>query len=493
MKEKTLCSMIDETARKFSDSSATIYKNSAMSYRELIGQINSLSRALTVLGLGKGDSVAIMLPNIPEFFISYFAVLKIGGVAVTLNTASTSYELRYYLGNSASKAFITVPTSAKRFQDIRSELPLCRNLILTEGDEGDLSLDEAVKGNQGDFESPELKGDDPAVIVYTAGLTGKALGAVLTHRNLYTQSCLMKIHVNGNDRDRGLALIPFYHTFGATVNMLCTLNMGASMVMMDQFNLEAIFKYINDHGVTYLAAVPRVYLGMMFFEGAEGYDMSSLRLCITGGSAMPVDWITVFEEKFKVKLMEGYGLTEASPVCSFSLPERTQKPGSIGIPVGEAEAKIFDDNDNELPHGQVGELVIRGPNVMKGYYKEPALTAEVLRNGWLHTGDLAKIDEDGDIFLTGRKKRLIITSGFNVYPREVESILNMHEAVRESMVLGKEDLMRGEIVKALVILEEGSSIDDKELMRHCRHYLSSYKVPREIEFTDAIEHNKEAP
>ncbi|MCK9229744.1 MAG: AMP-binding protein [Syntrophales bacterium] len=487
MHNATLCTMIDCSSRTFADSLAIVCGDREITYGEFITAVDSVARALKGLGLGKGDSVALMLPNVPEFVISYFAILKIGGVVVTLNTASTSYELNYYLDNSDAKALITSSTSANRFEEIRHERTLCRHLIVTEGDEGDLSLEDIMEQDGPAVDNPELTAEDPAVIVYTAGLTGKALGAVLTHGNLYAQSCLIRNLCQGNEKDRSLALIPLYHTFGATANMLCALNMGATMIMMNQFNLDSIFRAIETGSVTYLSAVPRLFLGMMLHEGADRYNVDSLRLCITGGSAMPVEWIPVFEEKFKVKLMEGYGLTEASPVCSFSLPERKQKPGSIGVAIGGVTAKIFDDDDRELPAGETGELVIRGPNVMKEYYKEPERTAEVLRNGWLHTGDLAWIDEDGDIFLVGRKKRMIITSGFNVYPKEVETILTMHKAIRKCVVVGKEDLMRGEIIKALVVLEKGITADAKEIMRHCRHYLASYKVPREIEFVERID------
>ncbi len=486
MKEENLASALTNVSATFPHNTAIIYKDRSIPYQELNRQVNSFACILRDLGIKKGDKIAIMLPNIPEFVIAYFAAMKLGAVAVTLNTASTSYELGYLLDNSDAGAFITIPSSAKRLTDIRHDLPLCRHLIVTEGDEGDLSMEKAVTDGPFDFQSPEISGDDPAVIVYTAGLTGQPLGAVLTHRNLYTQSFLVKEVCAGTDQDRGLCLIPLFHTFGATVNMLCALNMGAAMVMIDKFNLESVFKAIEKARVTYIAAVPRVYLGMLLYEGAGKFDIGSLRLCITGGSTMPVDYIHLFEEKFKTKLMEGYGLTEASPVCSFSRPERTHKPGSIGVPVTDIEAKIVDDDERTLKTGMVGELAIRGPNVMKGYYKAERETAQVIRNGWLHTGDLAMIDEEGDIFLRGRKKRMIITSGFNVYPKEVEGIVRMHEAVKECLVEAKEDLLRGEVVKAFVVLNNNAEADEKEIMRHCRQYLSSYKVPREVEFVTEL-------
>ncbi|MCK9275590.1 MAG: AMP-binding protein [Syntrophales bacterium] len=486
MNEANLASLLNNSSTTFSNNIAIIYKDRLIPYQELNRQVNSFACTLRRLGIKKGDKVAIMLPNIPEFVIAYFGAMKLGAVAVTLNTASTSYELAYLLDNSDARVFITIPSSAKRFQDIREDLPFCGHLITTEGTEGDLSMETMISEEPLESDLPKISGDDPAVIVYTAGLTGKPLGAVLTHNNLYTQSFLVKEICAGNDQDKGLCLIPLFHTFGATANMLCALNMGAAMVMIDKFNLENVFKTIENTRLTYIAAVPRVYLGMLLYEDAAKADLTSLRLCITGGSTMPVDYIHLFEEKFKTKLLEGYGLTEASPVCSFSRLERTHKPGSIGIPVTGVEAKVVDDKNRDLDSGNVGELVIRGPNVMKGYYRADEKTVEVIIDGWLHTGDLALIDEDGDIFLKGRKKRMIITSGFNVYPKEVEQVVAMHEDVKECVVVAKEDLLRGEVVKAVIVLEKDATADDKEIMRHCRQYLSSYKVPREVEFTDRL-------
>jgi len=244
--------------------------------------------------------------------------------------------------------------------------------------------------------------------------------------------------------------------------------------------------------VTYLAAVPRLFLGMLFHAGAEKYRTDSLKFCVTGGAAMPPDFIPVFEQKFGVKVMEGYGLTEASPVSSFSRLDMPQKPGSIGIPIPGVEARIIDteerdDEARELPRGEIGELILRGDNIMKGYYNDEEMTAQVLKAGWLHTGDLGRMDEDGYIFLTGRKKRMIITSGFNVYPREIEIVIGLHPAVQEARIVGKEDLLRGEIVKALVVKKPGRELEERDLLKHCRVYLSTYKVPREIEFVERIE------
>jgi len=483
-----LAIMLKESAAKFGQRPALISSADRMTYRDLERAACALGNHLQSLGLGKGDKIAIMLPNIPEFVIAYFGVQKIGGVAVTLHTQSTSHELLYLLGNSESNCLITQGELAKRFEDIRGRLPLCRHLITT-GAEGQPSpFRDIIEKGPFTIDIPELADDDPAAMVYTSGLTGKPHGAVLTHRNLYTQSELLRTIVNSDENDVGLAVIPLFHTFGAVANMISPIRIGAAVILMERFTLDGIFSAIEKEKVTYIAAVPRLFLGMFFHDKAEGYSLASLKVCITGGAAMPVDFIPLFEGKFGVKIMEGYGLTEASPVCSFSRLNMPQKPGSIGIPIPRVEAKIVDDEGNELPRGEIGELVIKGENVMKGYYKEEAATARVLKDGWLFTGDLARMDEEGYIFITGRKKRMIITSGFNVYPKEIEDVINLHPAVQKSLVTGKEDLLRGEIVRAIVVKKPGAQVEERELLKHCRAYLSSYKSPREIEFAEQIDH-----
>ena len=482
----SLGKMLAESAGKYAERVAVIHGDRKMTYRELERAACALANHLRSLGLGQGDKVALMLPNCPEFVIAYFGIQKIGGVAVTLHVQSTSYELRHLLGNSDARCLITQGALAKRFEEIRDELPLCRRLITTNGLEEDSPFREIIVNGPFSTEIPELEGDDPAVMIYTAGLTGKPLGAVLTHHNLLTQSVLLRTIAHCNEEDIGLAVIPFFHSFGAVANMLAPLRIGAGVVLMERFTLDGIFGAIEKEGVTYIAAVPRLFLGMFFHEGAEKYRTDSLRLCITGGAAMPADFIPLFERKFGVRIMEGYGLTEASPASSFSRLDMPQKPGSIGIPIPGVVAKIVDEEGRELPRETVGELILRGENVMKGYYKDEEATAQVIRDGWLHTSDLGRMDGDGCIFLTGRKKRMIITSGFNVYPREIEIVLGLHPAVQEARIIGKEDLLRGEIVKAVVVKKPGMEIEERELLKHCRTYLSSYKVPREVEFVEKM-------
>jgi len=480
--------MLEESCRRFPEKVALIQEEKRFTYQDLSYAVNSLGNDLRNAGLGKGDKIAVMLPNIWEFVVSYFAAQKIGAIAVTLNVLSTAYELRHLLGNSEAKCLITTAMLAGRFEEIKNDLPLCKYLLLCDEQQPDSPFQRAVEKGPFTLNMPEMAEDDPAVMIYTSGLTGYPLGAVLTHRNLYAQSDLLRSTCGVTDGGRGLSLIPLFHSFGAVVNLLCVIRLGASVVLMDHFSVDGIFNAIEKEKITFIAAVPRLFLGMVMQPEHKKYDLSSLKLCISGGSAMPVEFFPRFEEKFGLKIMEGYGLTEASPVCSVTRPHLVHKPGSVGTIVPCVEgARVVDEDDRELPPGTEGELLIQGINVMKGYYHDEEATAKVVKDGWLYTGDLACIDADGYIFLTGRKKRMIITSGFNVYPREVEMVLNLHPAVKESLAMGKPDLLRGELVKALVVKNAGINVEGRELVRHCRRYLSAYKVPRDIEFVEKLD------
>jgi len=427
-----------------------------------------------------------MLPNIPEFVYSYFGILKNGAVAVLVNTSSTSFELTYLLNNSDSKILIMQASQIKKYEDAKDQLLSCHQVITVDSLNLNSEFLTGADSDDSSFCPAEINPEDPATIIYTAGLTGKPLGAVLTHRNLCEELDMIQPVFRREKDDVGLCLIPLFHSFGATVNMLNVIQAGCSTVMMDRLTMDSLLATIEREKITYICAVPRLYVGMIFYEKTAKYDLSSLKLCVTGGSAMSPDLMPVFEKKFNVRILEGYGLTEASPACSFNRIECVAKPGSIGTPLTGIDIKIVDEGGRELPRNQIGELIVKGENVMKGYYKDDAATAAVLKDGWLYTGDLGRMDEEDYIFLTGLKKRMIITSGFNVYPREVETILNMHPAVETSFVFSKEDLMRGEIVKAQIVLKKGQSVDEKEIIRYCKIYLSNYKVPREVEFVQEI-------
>ncbi|MEE9910735.1 MAG: AMP-binding protein [Deltaproteobacteria bacterium] len=478
--------LLKDSVQRFAERPVLIADGDRISYRQLYSAVQNVALSLKRKGIKKGDKVALMLPNIPEFVYCYFAILELGAVVVPLNTSSTPTELIYLLNNSDAEIFISQTAAEKKYEEIKDRLLTCHSLYSI--DSAEISLDSGP-GEPDSFKTP-IDPDDPAAIIYTAGLTGNPLGAVLTHRNLCAQNNQILPIFRRNPEDVGLSLIPLFHTFGATVNMINVIGAGCSTVMMDRLTMDSLFSTIERERITYIAAVPRLYIGMIFYDKASKYDLSSLQLCATGGSAMPADFIPVFEQKLGVRILEGYGLTEAAPACSFNRIECVAKPGSIGQALTGIDIKIVDDAGNELPPNEVGELIVRGENVMKGYYKDDRATGSVIRDGWLYTGDLGRMDDDHYIFLTGRKKRMIITSGFNVYPREVETVLNLHPAIKESLVVGKEDLMRGEVVKAQVVLRNAHHPDDKEIIRHCKMYLSPYKVPREVEFVSSISENR---
>lgn len=478
--------MLEASRERFGSNIAMIYEGKEYSYEELDRAVNALANHFLVSGIAKGDKVALLLPNCPEFVISYFAAVKIGAVAVTLNIMSTSHELLHLLDDCDAKCFITEEMLAAKFEAIRDRLPLNPELISTKGPEKECLFWSIVEKGNKSLDRKEMAPDDAAAMIYTAGLTGKPLGAVLTHKNLLSQSILVRDLYQSTEKDRSLAVIPLFHSFGAAVNMLAALRIGAGIVLMDRFSVESILKSIAQDKVTYIAAVPRLFLGLALSPEIDNYDISSLDFCITGGAAMPPEYIAVFEQKFPVILREGYGLTEASPVCACHRRGEAHKPGSIGVPIPGVQIKIVDETGNELPRNTIGEVIVKGDNVMTGYYKDEASTAQVIKNGWLYTGDLGRMDEDGFIFLTGRKKRMVITSGFNVYPREVEMVLELHPAVLKARVTGKQDLMRGEVVKAQVVRNPGATSDEREIMKHCRAYLASYKLPRELEFVEEL-------
>lgn len=480
-----LARLIEDAAQNYADKPALISDNQRINYNQLNRSVNAVAHLLKQTGIAKGDKVALMLPNVPEFVYCYFAAVKLGAVAVTLNTSSTAYELSYLLENSDAKVLITVESARKRYDGIKDKLSYCKNLIIVDSD--DCPLKKALI--DGPFSNPATEIDigDPAVIIYTAGLTGKPLGAVLTHENLYSQSELLISIVKRTAEDKGLSLIPLFHAFGATANMLAVIRCGCSAVMMEGLTMSSLFNVIEKEKITFICAVPRLFLGMLYFDDVAKYDVSSLKVCVTGGSTMPANLLSEFNKQFGAEILEGYGLTEAGPVCSFTRVGMTPKPGSIGIANPDTLIKIVDETGSEVPRGEIGELIVRGRNIMKGYYKDEAATAAVIKDGWLYTSDLGRMDQDDYIFLTGRKKRMLITSGFNVYPREVENVLNLHPAVLASRVFGKENLIRGEIVAAQIVKKDGMEVSDREIMKHCRAYLSAYKVPRKVEFVTKLE------
>lgn len=477
-----LADQLDTSAKRFPDKLAVVSEDEKMTYAGLKGAVDGLASAMNSLGISRGDRVAVMLPNGPDFVASYYAIVKMGAVAVTLNVMSTPYELVHVMRDCRPKVLITIPQLAAGFTRARKMGADC-DVLITSGDcPGAKNMRHLISAVRRSFSSEDMAPDDPAVIIYTAGLCGRSMGAVLTHNNLISNSEVLELCADGTESEVGAAVVPFFHSFGATVNMNCFIRLGATICTMKRFDVALFFKLLEENKVTFIAAVPALFFGMVRHPLTGSTDLSNIRLCVSGGSKLQPPVMEAFRKKFPFPLLEGYGLTEASPVSTFCRTYREYKPGSVGQPVCFVEVRVRGESGENLDPGGKGEVVVKGPNVMKGYLNSEEGTKQVIKDGWLYTGDLGYMDEHGYLFLTGHKKDMIITSSFNVYPPEVEEVLNNHPAVEEGAVVGAHDPVRGEAIKAFVVLKKGERATEKDIVRHCREYLSAYKVPRTVEF-----------
>jgi long-chain acyl-CoA synthetase len=451
-----------------------------ISYGELARWCRSLGTALKKAGVGKGDRVLVILPNIPEFVVSYMAVIGLGAVVVPVNPSYTPWELEYIVRDAEPKAAVLEKGRLETYREVLEKGGV--STVITVGPDGEFGrlLSEAPQEIL-----EEVDPDHMAVLLYTSGLTGHPLGAMLTHRNLEHNSDAMRLCMDCDDSDTTLAVIPLFHTFSATVNLLSMLRWGGAVYLMRRLNFKEIDYAFRERGVTAMGAVPTLYFGLIHHPEVQGLDCSRMRTLISGGSALSLEVFEAFKKKFDQEIRQGYGVTEASPVCSVNRKHRPLKPTTIGQPIHEVEVQVVDEQGRVLKPFEKGELLFKGPNIMKGYYKHEKETAEVLKDGWLHTGDLGFVDEEGYITITGYKKPMIITSGFNVYIREVEGVLNDMAGVKDSAVVGVPDPMRGALVKAYVVPANGR-ITEQEIKHLAQQRLAPYKTPRQIVFVDSI-------
>ena len=474
--------ILASSARERPDHVAVRLNEDGRTYSELDSGARAIAAGLRERGLGPGDHVALMAPNVPEFTLAYFGILYAGCSVVPLNILLQPPEVQYHVEDSDSKLLIAHPLfgEAAAAGADAAGVPL----IWTGGQAPNLdglASDPPLDGPHPTQES------DTAVILYTSGTTGKPKGAELTHSNLVLNcsGVVPRLMPLAPD-DVALGTLPLFHSFGQTCIQNATLACGGTMTLLPRFTPQEALEIIQRDRVTVFAGVPTMYFAILNHEGGEKYDLSSLRYCMTGGAPMPVEVMRSFEQKYPVQILEGYGLSETSPVASFNVPDKPRKPGSIGYPVWGVDLGIVDEKDALLPDGERGEIVIRGHNVMKGYYKRPEANAEALRNGWFHTGDIGIRDADGSYRIVDRVKDMIIRGGFNVYPREVEEVLYAHPAVIEAAVIGVPHESHGEEVKAVVALRAGETLTADELIAYCKQRIAAYKYPRIVEFIDAL-------
>ena len=423
-----------------------------------------------------------MLPNVPDFPIAYYGVLRAGGIVVPMNVLLKRREIAFYLGDSGAKILIAWHGFGEEARAGAEEAGA--ELIEVEPVAFAATLDGSRSCSR---RSPRPSRDDTAVILYTSGTTGQPKGAELTHFNLSRNADIVsRTTCEVGQGDVVLGSLPLFHSFGQTVGMNASLRVGATLTLLPKFDPGDALETMQRDRVTHFYGVPTMYGALLHHPGREEYDTSALRTCITGGASMPVEVLRGFEAAFDCIVLEGYGLSETSPVASSNHPGMERKPGSIGTPLEEVEMRVVDEEDNEVAQGEVGEIVIRGHNIMKGYWQRPEATAEAMRGGWFHSGDMARIDEEGYFFIVDRKKDLIIRGGYNVYPREVEEVLYEHPKIREAAVLGVPHDQWGEEIGAAVVLHEGEELTPEECSDYVKERIAAYKYPRLVWFLDDL-------
>jgi long-chain acyl-CoA synthetase len=487
-----LAVVLNESASHFPARTALMTAQARLTYAELNAAANKVANALRSLGVQRGDKVALMVPNVPQFPIIYFGILKLGATVVPLSVLLKSAEVHYHLEDSDAVAFFVWEEYAEEASRGYSLVETCRHLIIvnTAGSEalteGAISYNAMLAVGSSSFDTVWTMPDDTAVILYTSGTTGYPKGAELTHFNMFYNAAVLADRVFELGPDAvGLAALPLCYSFGQACVMNVLLYVGGALSLLPRFEGMAALAAMDRDGVTYFAGVPTMVRYLLQAAAQASSLPQSLNLGICGGAPMPEGLAATFEETFKVPLLEGYGMAETSPVITVN-PRQAPRPGSIGLPIWGTEVRLLNDEGAPVASGDAGEIVVRGHNVMKGYYKRPEATSEVFRDGWFHTGDIARADGDGYLYMVDRKHDVINRGGVNVYPREVEAVLYGHPAIAEAAVMGVPDASLGEEVSAILVLKPHMQASVTEIIEYCRERMAAYKYPRYVEFRDSL-------
>lgn len=473
----TLSDLLTESAGRTPRKTCIKFEKRKVSYSKLDELVSLCAGGLRALGLEAGERVAILMENSPEYIVSYFAILRAGGVAVPLNNFLTPHEVLYILNDSGCRVLIYSNQFLTHIKEIGSSVKDLKAVVFS-----DIPRERS--------EGYEGSGDETAVFLYTSGTTGFPKAAMLTHNNLISNAKACKEAMYVVHKDRILLFLPLFHAFTFTVCVILPIYSSATIVLLTSVKpFSKVISSIFMERITFFVAVPTVYnilsrKKVPFFIKHLFIFLVNIRACISGASALHVETIHAFEERFKLPLVEGYGLTEASPVVSVNPIEGVRKPASVGLPLPGVEVAVIGDKGGRVPAGEIGELIVRGPNIMKGYFHKEAETRDVLKDGWLHTGDMARIDEEGYIYIVDRKKDLIIVDGMNVYPREVEDLINRHPLVEECAMIGIPDGKGSELTVIFLKKKDDSFVDEDELRGYIKGSLARYKVPRRFVFVD---------
>jgi long-chain acyl-CoA synthetase len=473
---------LDRAAHHFPDNPAIVFEHQVLTYGDLRAAVDRVAHGLRATGVGVGERVALFLPNIPAFPITYLAVQKIGAIAVSVNCMLTPEELHHVLTDSGSRLVVTTAALLPQLQPLLGIDLTPEQVILCEGSvAGHLVFDDLGSDTAPSFSPRAMDRDDPAAILYTSGTTGTQKGAVLSHGNVVSNMYATGHALRVDPADRLLLFLPLFHCFGQNFIMNTALNSGATIVLHRRFVPQVVLDSIVGDGVTMFFGTPTVYIALLN-AGADPRHFTGVRYYFSAAATMPVEVAERWRDMFGRPVYEGYGLTETSPFASYN-HEWSHRPGSVGTPVEMVEIKVVDVDDQEVATGSWGEILIKGPNVMIGYWNRPEDTEAALRDGWFHTGDIGYIDPDGYVFLVDRVKDMINAGGFKIWPREVEEVLYRHPAIKECAVVGVPDALTGEVARAVVVLQPEADLTAAALEAYCRAHMATYKVPRQIEFT----------
>ncbi len=497
-----LATLLENSAQKYADKTAFTFMDTSLSFTQINAAANQVANGLIALGIRPGDKVALSCFNLPYFPIIYNGILKTGAIVVPLSVLLKADEIKYHLENSDAKAYFCFTGTeelpmGKMGHEGFQKTNACEHfiMIMPKGDmpptiAGVQTLGSLMQGQSPSFDSVETQSSDTAVIIYTSGTTGRPKGAELTHSNLFINAVVCADMFDCKPEDVNLIVLPLFHIFAMTVLMNVALLRGSSSVLLPRFDAAAVLHLLDKHKISLFAGVPTMYWGLNSYLDTNEFDISNitsnLRMCISGGASLPVPVLEKFEERFDLTILEGYGMSEGSPVVTFNQLDVGRKIGSVGTPVWGVQVKLVNEEGEAVPVGEKGELLYKGHNVTKGYYKNPEATASTIANGWLHSGDIAVQDEDGFFYIVDRTKDMIIRAGLNVYPREVEEVMMKHPAVSMAAVIGVPDSEKGEEIKAFIVLNEGHHATVAELSEYTKVNIAAYKYPRIIEITDAL-------
>jgi len=489
---KTIADLWNARADEHGSKTYLHFQDQAFTYKAMRAKVAQAAGMLQNLGAKKGEHVAVLVPNSPEFLFLWFGAMTAGLTAVTINTLLKAEELDFIINDCDARILVTTPQFRKALEPVWSRLTKIEHLVLTAPDADFAGARHlaAEMGNAPEFAAKDLAGSNKASMIYTSGTTGHPKGVLLTHSNILYNSYVTHQMIDLEPADTALCIMPLFHVNAQIASMMSTLWAGATVVLEDGFKPRSFIDTLKQYRCTTFSGVPTIYNFLNELKEAEGQDLSFLKACICGAAPMPVEVFNRFEEKFKGKIIEGYGLSEGTCVSSLNPLRGTRKIGSIGLSIAGQEMAVANANiegKNEfLPDGEIGELVVRGPNVMQGYYKRDEANKATLVDGWLHTGDLGYRDSEGYFYISGRKKEMIIQGGENIYPKEIEEVLYKHEAISECAIVGIPDKKYGEVVGAFVILKEGATLSATDLRSYLREKIANYKMPKVIEFVQSF-------